>query len=321
MAKEKRMNLQFLITPFAWALGQLFHVTGNFGWSIILFTVLIRVIILPLTLPALKSQRKMRELQPKLKELQKRHKGDKDALAKAQMALYKEHNFNPLGGCLPSLLQFVPLIIIYNVLQKFIHDGNTGALTGTLFLGIDMVQKDKTFILPILAAASQLILSLMIAPATKKPDVIPDASKDKQVQDLNKKEDEQQDMAEAMQKQMLFMAPVMTGIFAVNFPAGLALYWIASTVVSIVQQYFITGWGGLIDVLNYLPFKTKQKVSTTPADNLQALAKALSEQSHNLALEANQQRKIEKSTVQSAQKPKKSTVKKQKKSLKKKRAK
>lgn len=263
----------------------------------------------------------MRELQPKLKELQKRHKGDKDALAKAQMALYKEHNFNPLGGCLPSLLQFVPLIIIYNVLQKFIHDGNTGALTGTLFLGIDMVQKDKTFILPILAAASQLILSLMIAPATKKPDVIPDASKDKQVQDLNKKEDEQQDMAEAMQKQMLFMAPVMTGIFAVNFPAGLALYWIASTVVSIVQQYFITGWGGLIDVLNYLPFKTKQKVSTTPADNLQALAKALSEQSHNLALEANQQRKIEKSTVQSAQKPKKSTVKKQKKSLKKKRAK
>jgi YidC/Oxa1 family membrane protein insertase len=273
------MNLSFLIQPFAWLLNQLFHLTGNFGLSIIGFTVLVRLLMLPLTLPALHSQRKMRELQPKLKELQKRHKGDKTALAKAQMDLYKEHNFNPLGGCIPSLIQFVPLLIIYEVLRTFIANGNNG-VGSTVFLGFDLVVKDRTFILPLVAGASQFILSLMMSPGAKTPDVIPDQSKDKKIQELNKKEEGQQDMAEAMQKQMLFMAPVMTGIFALNFPSGLSLYWIASTVISIIQQYFITGPGGLVDIAKYIPFIKAGKTTPKQAkEDLSILAKALAEQS------------------------------------------
>lgn len=271
------MNWQFLIQPFAWLLNLLFQLTGNFGWSIIGFTILVRLLLLPLTIPTLRSQRKMRELQPKLRELQKKHKDDKNALLKAQMDLYKEHNFNPMGGCLPSLVQLVPLIIIYEVLRKFIENG-VGSTLGVVFLGFNLTVKDGTYLLPIAAAASQFVLSLMMSPASTT-NAIPDKSTDKKIQKLNEKEENQQDMAESMQKQMLFMAPVMTGLFAINFPAGLSLYWIASTVISIIQQWIITGPGGLADIGKYLPFLKTNTVTPAKTEDLSVLAKALAEQS------------------------------------------
>ena len=85
----------------------------------------------------------------------------------------------------------------------------------------------------------------MILPGGETPDVIPNDAKTKKLKEENKKEEDAAEMAAAMQKQMLFIMPVMTAFIAIRFPSGLALYWVASTVFSIVQQYFTTGWGGV----------------------------------------------------------------------------
>jgi YidC/Oxa1 family membrane protein insertase len=114
------MNL--LIAPFVNALFGFYYLTGSFGWSVIIVTVLIRLLLVPLVLPSLKSAKKMAELQPKLKKLQEKFSKDKEQLAKAQMDLYKQEGINPLSGCLPQIAQLVILIIFFqafNLLTEY----------------------------------------------------------------------------------------------------------------------------------------------------------------------------------------------------------
>ena len=250
--------MNILTEPLVFLLHQLYGVTGNLGVSIIALTLIIRGALLPLTLPALKSQRKVRDLQPKLNALKNKHGDDKMALAQAQQALYKEHNVNPLGGCLPYLLQFVVLIALYQVLRQVIGEGANGIMENITFLGLDMTQRDSTYILPILAAGSQLILSLMIMPGADTRNIVPDKSKSSKTKKANAKEEDIADMAVMMQKQMMFVMPVMTGVFAASFPAGLGVYWVTTTVFSAVQQFFVSGPGGLT---KYLPWKKKEDFS------------------------------------------------------------
>lgn len=225
---------------------QLHQVTGNLGLSILAFTLIVRLLLVPLSLPTMKSQKKMRELQPELKKLKDTHGKDQKALQAAQMELYKKHNVNPLAGCLPQVVQIILLIVLYQVLVQFVSNTElNGVVLNTQFIWLNLTKPDQLFILPILAGLTQLFLSLMIAPGGETPDVIPNDSKIKKLKDENKKEEDAADMAAAMQKQMLFIMPVMTAFIAVRFPSGLALYWVASTVFSIVQQYFSTGWGGV----------------------------------------------------------------------------
>ena len=220
--------------------------TGNLGLAIITFTFLIRSALIPLTLPSLRSGQKIRELQPEIKKLQKKHKDDKQAMQQAQMELYKKYNVNPLAGCIPQLIQIGLLIVLYQVLITFLkHPQLEGITVVTQFLWLDLIHPDKTLVLPILAAVSQLVLSLMIVPATETPDVVPNNSKNKKIQEENTKEETVADMAQTMQQQMLFIMPIMTGFIAVNFPSGLAVYWIITTVFSIGQQWYISGWGGI----------------------------------------------------------------------------
>lgn len=242
--------MDLLTQPLVWLLHELYNVTGNLGLSIIFLTLAIRGALLPLTLPALKSQKKIRALQPKLKELKDKHGEDKMALAQAQQALYKEHQVNPLGGCLPYLLQFVVLIALYHVLRQFIGEGANGLIENVTFLGVDLTQRDSTYIIPLLAAGTQFVMSLMIAPGAETRNLIPDSSSSAKVKKANEKEEDLADMAEMMQKQMMFVMPVMTGVFAASFPAGLGVYWVTTTLFSVVQQYFISGLGGLT---HYLP--------------------------------------------------------------------
>jgi YidC/Oxa1 family membrane protein insertase len=235
-----------IINAFLEALLQLQAITGNLGVSILAFTLIVRSLLLPLSLPSMKSQKKMREMQPELKKLQIKHKDDKQALQAAQMELYKKYNVNPLAGCLPQLVQLGILIILYQVLIKFLaQTAINGVAINPFFFGLNLTQPDHTYVLPVLSGLSQFVLSLMILPGGETPDLVPNDSSSKKLQEANKKEEEVADMAATMQKQMLFVMPVMTGFIALRFPSGLALYWVATTVFSIAQQFFLSGPGGL----------------------------------------------------------------------------
>lgn len=231
-----------LLTVLLWLQG----ITGNLGWSIIAFTLLVRTVLLPLTLPSLRAMKKMQGLQPELKKLKEKHGKDNQAYQKAQMELYKKYNVNPLAGCIPQIAQLIVLIGLYRVLTNFLQNPEVnGATVATMFFNLNLAQPDPRFVLPVLAGVSQLILSLMVAPGGETLDIVPNESKNKKIQEDNKKEEDVAEMAATMQKQMLFMMPIMTGIIALRFPSGLALYWVVTTVYSIAQQYAVSGWGGL----------------------------------------------------------------------------
>jgi YidC/Oxa1 family membrane protein insertase len=221
---------------------------GSIGLSIIIFTLLIRSLLLPLTLPSIKSNKKIKELQPEIDKLKKKHKGDQQALAMAQSQLYKAYNVNPISGCLPQLLQFFFLIELYNTIRALFSDPT--ADFNFMFLGADLSQPDKRYIFPIVAGLSQFLLSLMISPATKTPNKVPDNSPFKKVQEANAKEEDVAEMASMMQQQMVFMMPLMTAFIALRLPSGLALYWITGTFFTMVTQAIISGWGGLATYWN-----------------------------------------------------------------------
>jgi YidC/Oxa1 family membrane protein insertase len=238
----------------------LYQLTGNLGAALILFTLAIRSVLFPLTLSSLKAGNNIKKLQPELKELQKKHKGDKTAMQQAQMDLYKKYNVNPLAGCLPQLLQIGVLIVLYQVLVEFLAQSEIhGIQINPSFLWLQLNHPDPTYILPVLAGVTQLILSLMIAPGAEKTDEVPNQSKKKKVQEENKKEEDFAEMAQSMQQQMIFIMPVMTGILALQFPAGLSLYWVITTLFSIGQQWYVSGWGGLVMYLQRIQNVMTQK--------------------------------------------------------------
>ena len=238
--------MQLITNLFVELLAQLYQLTGNLGWSIILFTILVRSLLLPLALPSIKSQKQLKLMQPELNKLKQKHGKDKKALQAAQMELYKKYNMNPLAGCIPQLVQLGLLILLYNVLISFITKGVVnGAALNPAFYWLDLTKPDHWYVLPVLAGLTQLVLSVMILPGGEVADVVPNDSKKKEIQVKNEKEEDMADMAQTMQKQMLFIMPVMTGFLALRFPSGLALYWVATTVFSIIQQYFTSGWGGI----------------------------------------------------------------------------
>jgi YidC/Oxa1 family membrane protein insertase len=234
--------MQIITDIFIQLLTLLNDLTGNLGLAIITFTFLIRSALLPISLPSLKATKKMQDLQPEISKLKKKHKNDNKALQQAQMELYKKYNVNPLAGCLPQLVQLGVLIFLYQALISFL---NNATAINMQFLWLDLSKSDQLYVMPVLAAVTQLILSLMIAPGAETPDIVPNVNKSKKVREENKKEEDVAEMAKSMQQQMLFIMPIMTGFFALRFPSGLALYWVATTVFSVGQQYYISGFGGL----------------------------------------------------------------------------
>lgn len=226
----------------------LYSLFGNLGLALIVFTILIRLIVLPLTLPSIKSGKKIRELQPEIDKLKKQYKGNQQGFALAQTQLYKAYNINPLAGCLPQLLQFAILIILYQAIIG-LFSGQHGELNFN-FLWLDLSKPDSLYIAPVLAGLSQFFLSLMLSPATQTRDIIPNKTKDALIKEANTQEENIAGMASTMQQQMIFMMPIMTAFIALRLPSGLALYWVIGTIVSIVTQYFVTGWGGLATYWN-----------------------------------------------------------------------
>ncbi len=230
--------MSFFVDFFSSILSLIDSGVNNLGVSIIIFTVLIRFISLPLTIPSIKSSKKIQELQPEIKKLKEKFGKDKQGLALAQAQLYKSYNINPLAGCLPQLLQLFILIVLYQaIMDLFNHPERNYNLD---FLWVTLSQRDATYVMPIIAGLTQFLLSIMIVPATHTRDIAPN----KVGSEANKKEEDIAEMAVTMQQQMMFMMPVMTAVIAISLPSGLALYWIVGTVFTIVTQYFVSGWGG-----------------------------------------------------------------------------
>ncbi len=224
---------------------QLYQLTGSLGWALIIFTVAIRSVLLPFTLKSMQAQKAIKNLQPELKKLKNKH-SDKKELQKAQLELYQRYNVNPLAGCLPQLVQIALLIVLYQVLISFFGQAAVNGVTiNPQFLWLNLSLPDSTYVLPVLVALSQLVFSVMVLPGGEVQDIVPNKSKNKAIKQENKKEEDMADMASSMQKQMLFMMPVLTGVFAARLPSGLALYWLAATIFSVGQQLATTGPGGL----------------------------------------------------------------------------
>ena len=236
--------LNFLIAPINNLLIFLYGISGqNLGLAIIFLTLIVRGVLVPVTIPSLRSAKKLQELKPHLDKLKQKHK-DKQKLQLATLELYKQHGINPAAGCLPQIAQLLVLIALYQVFINFINGGQyNGQSLNLNFLWLDLGKADPYYILPVLAGLTQLIFSFMMTSGLESHVKAP---KNK---DEKKKEEDSMEMAQSMQQQMLYLMPAMTVIIALKFPSGLALYWVITTLFSLVQQYLVSGLGGLKPIL------------------------------------------------------------------------
>ena len=236
--------LNFLIAPINNLLIFLYGISGqNLGLAIIFLTLIVRGVLVPVTIPSLRSAKKLQELKPHLDKLKQKHK-DKQKLQLATLELYKQHGINPAAGCLPQIAQLLVLIALYQVFINFINGGQyNGQSLNLNFLWLDLGKADPYYILPVLAGLTQLIFSFMMTSGLESHVKAP---KNK---DEKKKEEDSMEMAQSMQQQMLYLMPAMTVIIALKFPSGLALYWVVTTLFSLVQQYLVSGLGGLKPIL------------------------------------------------------------------------
>ncbi len=223
-----------LYQPILNALILLYHYLPgqDFGVAIIVLTLLIRALLYPLSRQAIISQKAMTDLQPKIKEIQKKYKKDREGLAKATMNLYKEEKINPFSGCLPFLIQIPILIALFQVFSRgfgqdqigFLYDFVPSPLNGFVpsFLGLVNLSQPN-FILAIIAGFLQFWQTKMLSPKTKK---------------TGNKKDGQSVFLELFQKQMLYLFPVFTFMILLGFPSALALFWAVTSLFVIGQQHF-----------------------------------------------------------------------------------
>ena len=225
--------LQPVINSLIWLCNNLF---SSFGLTIIVFTILTRLLMYPLTAKQLRATKGMQELQPKLAELQKKHGKDKQALAREQMRLYKESGLNPAGCLLPMLVQLPVWIALYQSIIRVL------AVSPEDFLSLSQYLYSWPIVYSTLPLANNFLwldlaepnafIAILVAGTMwlQQKMAIPQAADPKQM---------------AQTQMMVWMMPLMFGFFCLSFPSGLALYWLASNVISIVMQYFVTGWGAL----------------------------------------------------------------------------
>jgi YidC/Oxa1 family membrane protein insertase len=252
------------------------HLPYALGFSIIALTVLIRLVLYPLTNSQLKASKKMQELTPHINKLKEKHKNDAKTLQAETMKLYKEFGVNPAAGCLPVLIQLPLIWALYQALQLIVKPGaavlteinhmlysNSLRLTSswdvtffTLPLALkpsEMFKPDSPItwlilLIPIATGVFQFIQTkMMLAPKTQN-------TSGKLVK---KGEEKKEDFATAFQSQSLYIFPVMIAFFSWGFPIGISLYWNTFTVFGIIQQYRVSGLGGLKQWTDKLYGKSK----------------------------------------------------------------
>lgn len=199
--------LTVIAAPLFWVLSWLHDLTGNWGWAIILVTVLIKLVFFPLSATSYKSMAKMRVLGPRMQRIKELYGDDKPKMQQEIMAMYRNEKINPLGGCLPILVQIPVFISLYWVLL-----GSVEMRHAPWILWIqDLSAKDPYFILPVLMGASMMI-QMKLNPAPPDP----------------------------IQAKVMMALPVVFTVMFLWFPSGLVLYWVVNNILSIAQQWQIT---------------------------------------------------------------------------------
>jgi len=199
--------LWFIAQPIFWLLKHIHSLIGNWGWSIICLTILIKLLFFPLSAASYRSMARMRAVAPKLAALKEQHGDDRQKMSQAMMELYKKEKINPLGGCLPIVVQMPVFLALYWVLLESVEMRQTP----WMFWITDLSIKDPFFILPIIMGATMFIQQ-RLNPAPPDP----------------------------MQAKVMKMMPIIFTFFFLWFPAGLVLYWVTNNTLSILQQWYIT---------------------------------------------------------------------------------
>ncbi|HLB25006.1 MAG TPA: membrane protein insertase YidC, partial [Nitrospirota bacterium] len=196
----------FIAKPLFVSLKYFYGMVHNYGWAIIIITVIIKLIFAPLTHSSQKSMKRMSKLQPHFAELKEKYKGDPTRMNQEMMGLYKKHKVNPLGGCLPMLIQIPVFIALYNVLNNSIE---LRQAPFALWL-TDLSAKDPYYVLPILMGLSMLAMQKM-TPTSMDP----------------------------KQNRIMMLMPVVMTFMFINLPSGLVLYFTVSNLLSMAQQLYI----------------------------------------------------------------------------------
>lgn len=239
--------MSILYTFFGKALYYIYTVVDSYGLAIVIFSILAKLLLLPLSIKQNKSMKIMKDLQPEMEKLQKKYADNKEKLNMETQKLYQKHNYNPLSGCLPILLQFPIIIALFTVLRQpeqwvfldgtikavdmsFLWVQNLGAPDAMNFLAdgtkfnvltqtsqiIDAVKNGMNngwYIFPVLSIVSQIYMTKMTTQL-------------------------QSEQQQRQMKMFNIMMYVMIGYISFTFPAGLAIYWFLQTALSIVQQYY-----------------------------------------------------------------------------------
>ncbi|PAU71735.1 membrane protein insertase YidC [Vreelandella alkaliphila] len=199
--------LWFIANPLFWLLDKIHDIVGNWGWSIVLLTVLVKLVLFPLSAKAYKSMARMRKLGPEMQRLKEMYGDDRQKMSQEMMKFYQKEKINPLGGCLPILVQMPVFIALYWMLLESVELRHAPFM----FWIQDLSVKDPYFILPILMGISMFVQQ-MLNPTPPDP----------------------------MQAKIMKMLPIIFTFFFLWFPAGLVIYWVVNNIISVAQQYIIT---------------------------------------------------------------------------------
>jgi len=266
-----------------------YDLTGNIAIAIILLTLVIRALIIPLFRRQTISQKRMQLLQPEIKEIQRRYKGDRTKISEATMALYKERGVSPAAGCLPLVLQFVLLIPMYSVIRDgltsydptaMLHIGPwqvpltcqnlvNGVPTppqpciDPIAFGINWSVANTVLPLPIIGGLSLLAVASGLLQLLQSRMVMPPPA--------------EHDPQSSIQRQTMVIFPLISIAYGGFLPSGLFLYWIVTTVFSIIQQYLIVGFGSLFPVFGWTPGFAKDHTPRFPVPAPTAIARSPSE--------------------------------------------
>lgn len=264
-------------TPLGYILGFIYSFVDNYGWALVIFTILVKIILLPLTLKQQKATIKMQQVQPKLKELQEKYAADKQKMSEETMKLYKEYGVSPMSGCLPLLIQLPILFGLYGVIYQpityMLHMGDKISellakapeidaasrqmeillakahdLINFNFLGIDLsatpsiTKPDIIWLVPVIAAVTTYLTSkVSTAMSSNKDKDEQQEVKPKRVLSPDQKTDNT-DTAASMTKSMTLMMPLMTLWITFTFPATIGVYWAISNIAAILQTVVLNGY-------------------------------------------------------------------------------
>jgi YidC/Oxa1 family membrane protein insertase len=230
-----------IVNPFITILLFLYRILGgNVVLTIVVFTILVRLVTYPLTIKSQRSSKVMQELQPELKKLQEKYKNDRERLAQAQWELYRQYGVNPLAGCLPLIIQLPILLGLYRAIvttlaatplellnlsgRLWVPELSNVVPLQNRFLWLNLAVPDPLYILPVLVVVTTWLQQKLLMPAT------PSGSTG----------DKSTDQASQISRQMMMIMPLMFGFFSLSFASGLSIYFIASNIIGI-GQYALQG--------------------------------------------------------------------------------